>query len=232
MLIVGSSGRIAQRYKAILNHLKHPFFSYDVNFKPAVWPKESIVQSKDLHRIIKNELPIIIATPSDTHYRVLKRFYDLGGRKFLIEKPIFTNSIDYTNAKDAFPDALISGIANYRYLDETEGKTTYDYFDAGQEKWYWNLFQIIALARGEIELKSDSPVWKCALNGKKLSLEDVHQSYILQIQEFLNTPEKCLSLEEGEEWFYKVKRYVRKLSDSASKPDLAAPASQGKSLPK
>jgi hypothetical protein len=228
MLIVGASGKIAQRYKAILNYLGHPFYSYDVNFKEATWPLEKSVQAKDLHKIVREEPAVLIATPSDTHFKVLKRFYHMGYRRFLIEKPIFTQQLDYELARE-FEGADIRGIANYRYVDGAGGHTIYDYYDAGGEKWYWNLFQIIAMAKSTLTVKRDSPVWSCTLNGKKLTLEEVHKSYIFQIQEFLSNPEKCLSLDEGEEWFFKVRKFVQKQLASESKPDLAQKDSPGKS---
>lgn len=216
MIIVGSSGRIAQRYKAILNYLQKDFYSYDVNFKAPTYRREKSVQGKDIHKL--KDVPAFICTPSHTHYKVLEKFYVMGYRDFLIEKPLFTHHADYENARH-LKGARISGICNYKYIDGKKGETHYNYFDAGQEKLHWNLFQIIALARNELKLESESPIWQCTLNGRKLSLEDVHKSYILQLEDFFKNPLKGLSLDEAEEWFFKVQKFVQKQLVLESKPD-------------
>jgi hypothetical protein len=230
MIIVGASGRIGERYKAVLNHLGRKFYSYDAQFKPARFKKETAILASDLKAksMVK---PVLIATPSRTHYAVLEKFYKLGYREFLIEKPMFTEVAQYA-AAECLKGVDIRGIANYKWIDGKQGVTEYDHFDAGKESPEWNLFQIIALARGELILKSESPTWQCTLNGRKLSLEEVHQSYITQMDKFFKNREDCLGLGEAETWFFRVKRYMQTRYVLESKPDLAPKGSPAKSSKK
>lgn len=229
LLIIGAAGQIGTRYRHVLNYLGRGFISHDINFIQDTLPREVFIT----HKLLKDwrHLPVLVCTPSHTHYKTVKRLMDLGYTKFLVEKPVFTEGTHYYEALDWRLDGIsIHAAMNYKELDDktSEGFTVYKNFYAGKEKTKWNLFQPVALARGDIEIDLRCPIWTCYLNGKKISLEQINQSYLEMIKKYLSNDHRCVTLSEAHDYFYKVERWFSLRSPSDYKPDSPAPDSREK----
>ncbi len=136
---------------------------------------------------------IIVATPTSTHAQVL---YDLRdcGRPILCEKPI-TKDVDYLDDLIwSFKKAgtRLSMVNQYAELDDpaSEGMTAYNCTRHGDDGLFWDCISLIRLARGPIELREDSDVWQCTLNGRQLCLDDVRAAYATMIDRWLKDPTK------------------------------------------
>lgn len=217
MVLVGANGAIGTRYRFILNHLERPFVSFDVNYIKNELPFEHVITHKDLARY--NQEAALICVPSQLHFKTLNKLRHLGYTRFFVEKPVFTEINHYEEASQW--DVDIRAAMNYKFIDDpaASGRTIYSNFYAGKERTEWNLFQPVALARGEIELNLECPVWSLYLNGKKISLEQINLSYVQMIKTYLDNPHLCVSLEEAEGYFFKVKRWFSQNWQSEFKPD-------------
>ena len=169
-LLIGSEGSMGRRYQAILNHLNEPFEGIDIN-------KFSKRDIKDFDRYI-------IATPTPTHY---KWFFELDDLKkpMLIEKPFSKSLEEVTSMVNG--RAPVSIMMQYRYLlDPTSiGPSWFDYYHHGKDGLIWDCFQIISLSQTTPDLAETSPVWSCAINGKRLNIADMDLAYVRAIKDFL-----------------------------------------------
>ncbi len=199
MFLVGR-GSIGKRYAAILNYLEIPFFSYDpIDYLPFSYEKR--INKLDSTHIKNLSKEAIIATPTENHIETAEYLLNYGFEKLLIEKPMFLEEDDYYWADAQKAD--IRMVCNYHLLDGIYGDTVYNYYEQGKEQPWMNLFQIIGLAQGKIKINYDSPVWYCKLNGRELTLEDVHKSYIEMLKLWMSTPERLVTPMEALRWHRK-----------------------------
>lgn len=205
MLIVGAAGSMGKRYRAILNSLNVPFKSFDLVEYPRMWENETIIPAVDWFHV-KHCQRAIVCTPSRTHSISVDELQELGIKKLLIEKPMFDHETDYQWARKQTADLRM--VCNYKFIDGTEGPTMYNYYDAGREEPWMNYFQIIGMARGELQIHDRSPVWQCTMNGRILSLLDVQNSYVTMIRKWIKDPSELVGLEEAYQWFQKAQKWA------------------------
>jgi hypothetical protein len=191
-LIIGSNGSMGRRYQAILKHLEVPFECYDIGTGTQDWSRFD---------------NFILATPTDLHFRYVKNL-EVFKKPILCEKPLSTDHSEFVRILDA--SCPISMMMQYAYFDRdyAHGKTKYDFYNHGKDGLVWDCFQIIALARGEVEVKESSPIWHCTLNGQEIDLKQMDRAYVWAVRRFLDgiyiPKEKLL------EYHLKVKSYEEK----------------------
>lgn len=180
ILIIGAQGSMGTRYKAILNDLGVSYIGID---------KE--VSLPEITNMAKNFKGIILATPTHTHYAIIKSLIPLCV-PILCEKPVTKNI-------EELEDILMSAykancpfdmVYQYKYLvdDNSYGPTCYSYFRHGNDGLIWDCMQIIGLSRGPVNLFEKSPIWNCAINGVYLNLSDMDGAYVKQVKDWLISP--------------------------------------------
>lgn len=176
IFIFGCKGNMAKRYAAILEHLGHSWCGEDLDYS------EGLLSDCDA---------VIVATPTDTHVKVLRQILDCG-KPILCEKPI---TKDLKELRQLMADCVLAGtklqmVSQYDHLVDWEGRgpSYYDYFKTGPDGMPWDCLQIIWLAKGEVEIGNKSPVWICKINGMPLDLNDMDGAYVDEIKAWLNRP--------------------------------------------
>jgi hypothetical protein len=186
VLIVGADGNMGNRYAAILKFLGKDYIGVDV--RNSIDEVNSAAEKAD---------GILIATPTESHCALIKRFLPYRV-PILCEKPISKNMIEFKETMGEVRGSFVPFrmINQYRMLTDRNsvGRTVYDYFRHGGDGLYWDCIQIIGLARGEIRLGEESPVWRCMINGRALSLSHMDAAYIGYIQEWFKTPAQDLGI--------------------------------------
>lgn len=185
IMVVGSKGNMGSRYKAILRYLNKDMVGVDVDTDETL--RKKMVQKCD---------GIIIATPTDTHYKAINEYAQYG-KPILCEKPI-TKSLDELQDIVACVDrARIKFNMVYQYKQfvpgAARGLTSYDYFKHGQDGLHWDCLQIIGLAKGKVTLSEESPIWKCQINGERLNLNLMDAAYIKMVEDWMHEPGMDLS---------------------------------------
>ena len=190
---------MGQRYQAILKHLREPFDICDMGTGVPKYEKYD---------------RFILATPTETHFRFVQ-ILDKFRKPILCEKPLATNRHEIAGILDC--KSPLSMMVQYAYYDREffHGESSYNYFRHGKDGLVWDCFQIIALARGIVTVKEDSPIWCCYLNGEDLDLNKMDSAYVWATRNFLNNI--FISKEQMLDWHVKVLEYEdkwRKLSVS------------------
>ena len=188
--IAGARGVMGTRYAAILRHLGHDVWGFDL---PDFGPSHEFAAQVSAEAMASDG--IIIATPTETHVPLL-RFFAYCGRPILCEKPI-TTKVDELD--DLVWDLVKAGarvqmVSQYDHLVDgrSEGPTVYDYYRHGADGLAWDCINIIYHARGRTELREQSPTWSCVINGKVLSLGDMDRAYVEMIEQWLRDPRSDL----------------------------------------
>lgn len=168
---------MGKRYQAIFKHLDEPIWCVDKDLTL----DEIMLRASRAERMI-------LATPTPTHWDFLQRLLRLG-KPILCEKPIVQDSEKlieiYRLAQ--LHRAQLTMMFQYSELvdDRTEGESFYDYFRTGQDGPVWDCLQIIGLAKGDVEVKNESPIWTCKINGKMLSLAQMDGAYLSFVSKWL-----------------------------------------------
>ena len=201
ILIIGSEGSMGKRYQAILKHLSQPFEGWDPKHGTAPCHPEKYSR-------------FIIASPTDTHLGWVKAL-DQYGKPILCEKPL---SKDLGEVEEILKcKSELTMMMQYTWLFDrySFGHSSYNYYQHGPDGLIWDCFQIIALARHEVELKEDSPIWKCVINGKPIRRGDMDEAYVGFVSAWLKgiVPAAKQRLLE---WHRKVKDYEEKWNSQAS----------------
>lgn len=179
-LIIGANGSMGRRYQAILRYLKKPFLCCDVG--DSIDGKFNIADS------------FIVATPTDTHWTILDQLAHYG-KPVLCEKPVVKSLEDLKSIIYLYDKITpLKMVMQYRHLDPGRmGESFYNYYNHGKDGLYWDTMQIIGLARGEVKVAEDSPIWTCDLNGKSLSIGYMDYAYISMIQDWFLNPKDDLN---------------------------------------
>jgi hypothetical protein len=130
----------------------------------------------------------IIATPTENHLIDIC-IYSQWKKPILCEKPIIKTKDDYTALIEIMTsDVDLSMINQYEFLDDksSEGHTFYNYFKTGKDDLSWDCINIIGLARSSYDIKNDSLVWNCQINGTPIFIGDIDDSYIMNIKAWVN----------------------------------------------
>ena len=169
--VIGGAGNMGQRYCRILDHLLVEHIIVDID----TYAPDSLF-STITH--------IIIATPTASHVNDIQK-YATFGVPILCEKPICKNALQLQGILDLKCDLRM--INQYElYPVSGEGKTYYNYFKTGSDSLLWDCINIIGLAKGDVEIKNDSPIWDCWINGVRLHLCAMDMMYIRNIEDWLN----------------------------------------------
>lgn len=184
-LLIGSEGSMGKRYQAILKHLKRDYVPVD-RYHTLEKIKEHAAECDN----------IIIATPTNTHVPYLRHLMPFK-KPMLCEKPI---TKDIKELKEVFYELSqfersIRMTMQYSFITDkgAEGDSLYDYFRHGSDGLVWDCMQIIALAKGKIELKEESPVWTCKINGDYLDIGDMDWAYVQNVADWFYQPYQDLS---------------------------------------
>ena len=185
--VVGGKGNMGRRYIAILRLLNVEHYVIDIGTDRQIDPKTT---------------GIIISTPTETHYNMLKEFgaYNIP---ILIEKPICKDLNQLEDILD-FTKTNLRMINQYEYWfkDKPEVKirawlgeagkgnkkysTYYNYYHSGVDGMLWDCINIIGLDSSEkITLGQNLPTWECWINGEKIPREEMDDAYIWNIDDWL-----------------------------------------------
>ncbi len=181
--IFGNKGNMGRRYAAILRELGHESYGCDPSAPECSQPLGSF-DDYDAY---------IVATPTSTHLEILSDLLDCN-KPVLCEKPFVKNAgIELTLLLKYAEERKmqLSMVSQYDYCilnKEETGLTSYDYYHSGPDGIAWDCINLIWHASGPIELKNESPIWKCQINGESLTLDLVADSYLTMINEWLNRP--------------------------------------------
>lgn len=177
-LIIGANGSMGKRYQAILKHLDEPAWCVD--------------KDHDANTIFERAMKadrIIICTPTETHFSFLKKLLVLG-KPILCEKPITKHlpelmEIFKLSKKHSTPFTMMlqySELVN----PSTSGASYYDYFRTGNDGLIWDCLQIIGLSKDDVDIKNESPVWMCRINGQSLKLSDMDHAYLNFVRKWID----------------------------------------------
>ena len=171
---------MGKRYRAVLDYLGKEYVAVDKEHNRHF--VAAAAQESD---------GIIIATPTDTHVDLIRQFGQ-HEKPILCEKPI-TKDVKALRKVVADLDPARSPLTmvyQYSVLADrfSQGWSYYNYFKHGTDGLAWDCLQIIGLARGEVDLAEDSPVWRCRLNGKSINLGKMDRAYIKFIEHWIRAP--------------------------------------------
>lgn len=179
-LIVGALGSMGVRYQTILKYLGREYYR-----------SEKLWSDVPMSEIPDKVSGIIIATPTDTHAAMVKKYLHFG-KPILCEKPITTDLQELESLMAEVKDSKTDFQMTFQYemlIDKNRiGPTRYNYFRHGNDGLIWDCLQIIALGRSDIKIGEDSPVWSCMINGKALSLSHMDAAYIAYVQAWFRNP--------------------------------------------
>lgn len=192
---------MGKRYQAILEHLREPFDCFD--------PKTGEAPNHP-----SNYDRFIIASPTASHLDWV-RALDQYGKPILCEKPLSKNPAEIEEIIAC--KSPLAMTMQYAWLVDRHsfGRSFYDYYHHGQDGLVWDCFQIIALAKSEVELCEKSPVWKCIINGKQISRGEMDWAYVKFVEAWLLG--KQANRAEIKGWHQKVREFEEKwiISQSA-----------------
>jgi len=177
VLIIGANGSMGRRYQSILKYTSKSFLTSDITDN-----------EQDLVLKAGACEGVIVATPTDTHYDILKLLAPLN--KFtLCEKPITTNLAELSEIIELYKNQRLKMVMQYAELNTgSGGDSRYNYYNHGRDGLLWDCIQIIGLAEGAWSVGEESPVWICELNGKRLSLSEMDLAYITMIRKWFQRP--------------------------------------------
>lgn len=179
--ILGGKGNMGRRYATVLRYL---------GIYPLPIDLDATLQERR-HALGCCE-GIVIATPTKQHYWDVLELAALR-KPLLVEKPLATNMKHVGNAVELCRSlgTSLAMINQYMKLDDpsSEGPSFYDYWNHGRDGFAWDCISVVALARGSISLAEKSPLWRCQLNGKRLSVADMDTAYIEMIRAWASDPQ-------------------------------------------
>jgi hypothetical protein len=185
--IAGCDGNMASRYRTILDFLGNEVKGWDVD-----------AELEDIEYMVKWADAFIVCTPTAWHLGSLRQIFRHTTKKpILCEKPVTKDTRQFEQLTQLVwehkPELYC--VNQYAYLPEIVdgidgGITLYDYFKHGSDGLRWDCFQLYALARGRVELRHASPVWRCVINGAPISIANMDKAYVDMVIDFLNNRRK------------------------------------------
>lgn len=185
IMVIGNHGNMGRRYSAILRHLGVSVIGHDVQHEA----ESGAVMYFDIK--VRQSSGIIIATPTRTHLSVLMRVLP-HKKPVLCEKPFAVGpALEVERVVNEYlanhvPLAMVN---QYEFLAGRDvGPTSYDYWNHGQDGLVWDAINIIEMARGTIELKEESPIWTCRINGDRIDPGQMDSAYVAMIEAWIKSP--------------------------------------------
>lgn len=180
ILIIGSEGSMGKRYQAILKYLNRDVICVDKDC-----PEECLLG------YAFRSSGIIIATPTDTHTEIIRKMIPFK-KPLLCEKPVTKDIRELRDLKFELKADQVPFRMMYQYqkLDDpgARGVSFYDYFRHGNDGLIWDCLQIIGLARGDVNLADESPIWDCSLNGQPLMVASMDVAYVSSVKDWFLNP--------------------------------------------
>lgn len=168
--VIGANGNMGRRYAMILEQY------CDCEVVRIDWDNKYRGNFNDCDGFI-------IATPTIIHFDDIV-YYNYYKKPILCEKPISKNVEDL---ELLISNLDLSMINQYAFLDHGgDGDTEYNYFKTGSDGLLWDCINIIGLARSSYNIKNDSLIWRCRLNGDTINIADMDQAYIDNIKAWVN----------------------------------------------
>lgn len=172
---------MGKRYQAILKYLEVDFSCADKD-----------TSSASILEMARSSSGIIIATPTFMHMNCLEIFSHFKV-PVICEKPLSKDLNELIFIKEELVRNRKMNLTMTMQYDMLQvpgayGESWYDYFRHGSDGLKWDCLQIIGLAKGKISLGEKSPIWKCGLNGRTLSLNDMDGAYCGFVRRWLSTP--------------------------------------------
>lgn len=202
--IVGGRGNMASRYRSIFDMLGVEVVVWDIDEKPDTADVDGF----------------LVATPTPTHFDVLTALIPMK-KPILCEKPVVKTIEELEQIKSlcSLYDTPFQVVMQYCWLTDplNLGPSRYDYFKHGNDGLLWDCFQIVALAKGDVELGEKSPIWDCVINGQRLNIAAMDFAYIEMIRSWIERP-------GAQPWDFiiechqKVLNYAKKYTDSNTSP--------------
>lgn len=181
ILVLGHRGNMGRRYSHILDYLKVEWKGLDISNGP--------LDNQTIYETADGCDGVIIATPTKYHLAHLNLLADLQV-PILCEKPFSYELEDLKKTLLLYQENYtpLSMVLQYKELlnDVAVGDSHYNYFKTGKDGLEFDCIQIIGLAKGKVEIRNDSPVWDCVINGQRLHLSDMDQAYVWAVQRFLS----------------------------------------------
>lgn len=198
VLLIGCRGSIGKRYAAIFKYLGIEFTGADLGIEYECSPALYSVFDK-----------VLIATPTETHTDIAIKCMQ-AGCDVLIEKPVSTSLADIdllqASAKVYKVDARM--VCNWSYLvgmgKPGKNHIMYKNFHTGNDGLYWDCIQPIYLS-DTIQIITDTPVFRCLVNGADITLLEMECSYINMIEDWIHHPERLWDLTDAFKATRKVK---------------------------
>jgi hypothetical protein len=191
IFIFGNKGNMATRYKFYLEYLGCKVTGYDKD------------EAFDLSELISSD-GVMICTPTNHHIDDLFYLHMHHPKKpILCEKAISTSIPEVETICNT--DLNLRMINQYEYWAnyfEPSAATHYNYFRHGGDGLAFDCINIIGLANASCKLDESSPIWSCAINGKRLSLDDMDRAYIWNLSDWL------LKEDENKDYIRHVHRKV------------------------
>jgi len=181
ILIVGSEGSMGKRYQAILRYLGKDFMKEDVH----------------IHEVVPDTISgIIIAAPTDIHTNLILKYAPMRV-PILCEKPVTKDIRELKQIKQTLDYYKVPFRMMFQYKEyepsTARAASTYDYFRHGNDGLVWDCFQVVALAKGPIQLFETSPIWDCWINGEKLNLGYMDRAYVKHVEKWFKRPNQDYS---------------------------------------
>lgn len=181
--VIGADGNMGSRYRAILKYLEHEAWGIDLPYIYGESLTRTEAQASD---------GVIVTTPTESHLDILEMLEGVSV-PILCEKPFINRESQMKRLESYLENTKsnISMVSQYDYLvypEQRLGLTKYDYFKSGKDTLPWDCINIIYHATGKIELKNESPVWRCVVNGIALNLSMMDYAYIEMIEKWIANP--------------------------------------------
>jgi hypothetical protein len=188
--LVGANGNMGKRYQAVLKWIRLPYKTRDLDHDEGIEGCDGV----------------IIATPTYTHEALAEQY--MHTYPVLCEKPIWTQRYNfYTRfsrddegmwrAKDFRDYSRLRMLNQYRHVlanaQQTRASNTYyNYYKHGGDGLIFDCINIYGNMKdfetSNVELKEESPVWGCCIDGKILDLADMDQAYVTEIFDWVRNP--------------------------------------------
>lgn len=196
ILIIGSEGSMGKRYQAILKYLGKSVICVDNLLGTTSGQYNLATRVAD---------GIIIATPTDTHFKFLIDLIPLQ-KPLLCEKPVSKEMAELEAISDHLWEHETPFRMMYQYSVLTDpkysGDSHYNYFRHGSDGLVWDCLQVIGLSKREPALSGISPIWDCAINGEQLALSHMDKAYVDYVDLWFKSPTQ--DFEEIKEAHYKT----------------------------
>jgi hypothetical protein len=200
IMILGCKGSMGRRYSRILTRLGvKNVRKFDIEY-------EQTLDTQGVDRVI-------IATPTQTHYRFVKFFGDKG-LPMLCEKPMVTSSLEAEALRKGLQNVDFRVVCNWAYvfnqkLLPASNKVYYANETSGKDGLVWDCIQLLYLCSDfDITMKTGVP-WDIKINGKEVTPEMIEDSYFRMIADWLKHPEHLWGIDDAVNQICKAETYIK-----------------------